>query len=109
MRRPLDVNLVCFQLCLSYPPQIPAVFRFQAFICIRTLAQVFQFPIVDLCMKGMFLKLVRNSKHFNRQNLTQISFLMNCVVVMWGEDTDAAYQQVGLCCLCSATEECFDV
>lgn len=67
--------------------------RFQAFLCIRELAKAYKYPFTDLCMKGMFLTLVRNTKFFNRANLNVVSFLMNCVVVLWGEDLTAAYQQ----------------
>jgi len=67
--------------------------RFQAFLNIREMARTHKHPFADLCMKGLFLTLVRTTKTFTRQNLNLVAFLMNCVVVLWGEDVTAAYQQ----------------
>lgn len=44
--------------------------------------------------KGVFLALVRTAHQYNIHNLPVVSFLMNCVVDLYGTDMEAAYQHV---------------
>eukprot|EP00331_Platyophrya_macrostoma_P032912 CAMPEP_0176440898 /NCGR_PEP_ID=MMETSP0127-20121128/20861_1 /TAXON_ID=938130 /ORGANISM="Platyophrya macrostoma, Strain WH" /LENGTH=668 /DNA_ID=CAMNT_0017825543 /DNA_START=42 /DNA_END=2048 /DNA_ORIENTATION=- len=44
--------------------------------------------------KGVFLALIRTAHQYTIHNLPVVSFLMNCVVDLYGTDMEAAYQHV---------------
>jgi nucleolar complex protein 2 len=68
--------------------------RVLAFLNIRRLALDLPFPFIDTCLKGIYLTFVRNAKFTNPKTQPLITFMMNCVVEMYGLDFVCSYQHM---------------
>ena len=66
--------------------------QISAFFRIRQLAILMPFPFIEDSLKGLYLTFVRNARFVNEQSLQAITFIGNCVVELFGVDTDASYQ-----------------
>jgi len=66
--------------------------RVVAFLNIRRLAIIAPSPFIDLVLKGVYLTFVRNAKFTSPKTLPTIAFMANCVVEVYGLDTQAGYQ-----------------
>ena len=66
--------------------------QISAFFRIRQLAILMPFPFIEDSLKGLYLTFVRNARFVNEQSLQAITFMGNCVVELFGVDTDASYQ-----------------
>ena len=54
--------------------------RVRAFIIINSMAVIYPYPFLELCIKGIYYTLLRNSKGYNPSTFHQIEFLKNCLV-----------------------------
>ena len=66
--------------------------QISAFFRIRQLAMGQPFPFIEDCLKGLYLTFARNARYVNEQSFQGITFMGNCVVELFGIDTDASYQ-----------------
>jgi len=67
--------------------------RIVAFMNIRELA--LQFPskqMLDVCLKGIYLTYVRNSKFINATSIKLVNFMANCVVEIYSLNFISSYQ-----------------
>jgi len=54
--------------------------RVRAFLIINSMAVIYPYPFLELCIKGVYYTLLRNSKSYNPSTFQQIDFLKNCIV-----------------------------
>jgi len=66
--------------------------RILAFLAIRELTVVTPYPFIDSALKGLYLTFVKNSKFTNRNTLSLVQFMSNCVVELFGLDFKASYE-----------------
>lgn len=62
-----------------------------AFVRIRELAIQIPFPFLELCLKGLYLTYMRNTKFTNELNFTHQILMGNCVVELYGLDLASSY------------------
>lgn len=66
--------------------------RFRAFLAIRKMAVMYPYPFLDLCLKGVYFTLVKNSNAYDAKSFKVIEFLKNSVVELYGIDLPSSYQ-----------------
>jgi nucleolar complex protein 2 len=63
-----------------------------AFVRIRDLALAVPFPFLELCLKGIYVTYMRNTKFTNEVTLPHHILMGNCVVELFGLDLSSSYQ-----------------
>ncbi|KAL4168255.1 hypothetical protein KRP22_011657 [Phytophthora ramorum] len=63
-----------------------------AFVRIRDLALAVPFPFLELCLKGIYVTYMRNTKFTNEMTLPHHVLMGNCVVELFGLDLSSSYQ-----------------
>ncbi|KAF4316603.1 hypothetical protein BBO99_00008577 [Phytophthora kernoviae] len=63
-----------------------------AFVRIRDLALAVPFPFLELCLKGIYVTYMRNTKFTNETTLPHHILMGNCVVELFGLDLSSSYQ-----------------
>uniref|UniRef100_M4C2C6 Nucleolar complex protein 2 homolog n=1 Tax=Hyaloperonospora arabidopsidis (strain Emoy2) TaxID=559515 RepID=M4C2C6_HYAAE len=63
-----------------------------AFVRIRDLALAVPFPFLELCLKGVYVTYMRNTKFMNEATLAHHILMGNCVVELFGLDLSSSYQ-----------------
>lgn len=63
-----------------------------AFVRIRDLALAVPFPFLELCLKGIYVTYMRNTKFTNEVTLPHHVLMGNCVVELFGLDLSSSYQ-----------------
>ncbi|GMF26658.1 unnamed protein product [Phytophthora lilii] len=63
-----------------------------AFVRIRDLALTVPFPFLELCLKGIYVTYMRNTKFTNEVTLPHHILMGNCVVELFGLDLSSSYQ-----------------
>ncbi|RLN21450.1 hypothetical protein BBJ28_00021440 [Nothophytophthora sp. Chile5] len=63
-----------------------------AFVRIRDLALTMPFPFLELCLKGIYVTYMRNTKFTNEATLPHHVLMGNCVVELFGLDLSSSYQ-----------------
>ncbi|DAZ96309.1 TPA: hypothetical protein N0F65_008433 [Lagenidium giganteum] len=63
-----------------------------SFVRIRDLALKMPFPFLELCLKGIYLTYMRNTKFTNETTLPHHILMGNCVVELYGLDLASSYQ-----------------
>lgn len=63
-----------------------------AFLNIRSMATMMPYPFINICLKGIYLNYVRNSKFVNPTSSPLIEFMATSVVELYSLDYVAAYQ-----------------
>ncbi|CAI5722842.1 unnamed protein product [Hyaloperonospora brassicae] len=63
-----------------------------AFVRIRDLALAVPFPFLELCLKGIYVTYMRNTKFVNESTLPHHILMGNCVVELFGLDLSSSYQ-----------------
>ncbi|KAL0489033.1 nucleolar complex protein 2 [Acrasis kona] len=81
--------LKCMLNCLNNEKEI---IRYQSFVNIRIMAQLYPYPFVDLTLKGAYFTLVQNAHLYNPSNYAIIDFLKNTVVELCRVDFKTSYQ-----------------
>ncbi|ETK86191.1 hypothetical protein L915_09153 [Phytophthora nicotianae] len=65
-----------------------------AFVRIRDMALAVPFPFLELCLKGIYVTYMRNTKFTNEVTLPHHILMGNCVVELFGLDLSSSYQHV---------------
>ena len=67
-----------------------------AFLCVREMAKPGNLPppFTDICMKGMYLTFVKNTRSFSLETHGTVSYVMNECVELFGVDLASAYQHI---------------
>eukprot|EP00755_Sulcionema_specki_P034068 Sspe_Gene.207::Locus_76_Transcript_21_57_Confidence_1.000_Length_2209::g.207::m.207/K14833/NOC2; nucleolar complex protein 2 len=80
--------------CLHYAAHSNEGIQVLSFLALREMATPGKLPppFADVCMKGMYLTFVKNTKSFTPENHTTVSFIMNECVELFGVDLPTAYQ-----------------
>jgi len=68
------------------------VVRILSFLIIRNIAVHFPYPKINECLKGSYLKFVKNAKFCNKVTIGIVNFMANCVVELYSIDFTASYQ-----------------
>jgi nucleolar complex protein 2 len=68
------------------------IVRYQSFLNIRIMAQLYPYPFLDLTFKGVYFTLVQNANTFTPSNFGVIDFLKNAVVELCTIDFKTSYQ-----------------
>ncbi|KAE9005658.1 hypothetical protein PR002_g16709 [Phytophthora rubi] len=63
-----------------------------AFVRIRDMALAVPFPFLELCLKGIYVTYMRNTKFTNEVTLPHHVLMGNCVVELFGLDLSSSYQ-----------------
>ncbi|ETP16058.1 hypothetical protein F441_09294 [Phytophthora nicotianae CJ01A1] len=63
-----------------------------AFVRIRDMALAVPFPFLELCLKGIYVTYMRNTKFTNEVTLPHHILMGNCVVELFGLDLSSSYQ-----------------
>ncbi|OWZ22217.1 Nucleolar complex protein [Phytophthora megakarya] len=63
-----------------------------AFVRIRDMALAVPFPFLELCLKGIYVTYMRNTKFTNEATLPHHILMGNCVVELFGLDLSSSYQ-----------------
>ncbi|CAH0482942.1 unnamed protein product [Peronospora belbahrii] len=63
-----------------------------AFVRVRDLALAVPFPFLELCLKGIYVTYMRNTKFTNEVTLPHHILMGNCVVELFGLDLSSSYQ-----------------
>ncbi|TDH74186.1 hypothetical protein CCR75_003045 [Bremia lactucae] len=63
-----------------------------AFVRIRDMALAVPFPFLELCLKGIYVSYMRNTKFTNEMTLPHHVLMGNCVVELFGLDLSSSYQ-----------------
>jgi nucleolar complex protein 2 len=63
-----------------------------AFVRLREMALQMPFPFMELCLKGIYLAYMRNTKFTNELTLPHHVLMGNCVVELYGLDLQSSYQ-----------------
>ncbi|CEG45993.1 Predicted protein involved in nuclear export of pre-ribosomes [Plasmopara halstedii] len=62
------------------------------FVRIRDMALAVPFPFLELCLKGIYVTYMRNTKFTNEVTLPHHILMGNCVVELFGLDLSSSYQ-----------------
>eukprot|EP01061_Rhynchopus_euleeides_P044192 TRINITY_DN7736_c0_g1_i2.p1 TRINITY_DN7736_c0_g1~~TRINITY_DN7736_c0_g1_i2.p1 ORF type:complete len:710 (+),score=335.64 TRINITY_DN7736_c0_g1_i2:81-2132(+) len=70
--------------------------QLMAFLLVREMAKPGKLPppFTDVCMKGMYLTFVKNTRSFSFETYNTVSFVMNECVELFGVDLASAYQHI---------------
>ncbi|CAG8529719.1 4399_t:CDS:10 [Ambispora gerdemannii] len=66
--------------------------RIVSFLNIRKLATVGPSPMIDICLKGIYMTFVRNCRTTTVYTISSTNFMTNCGVEIYGLDLKASYQ-----------------
>uniref|UniRef100_A0A6B2KZ78 Nucleolar complex protein 2 homolog n=1 Tax=Arcella intermedia TaxID=1963864 RepID=A0A6B2KZ78_9EUKA len=66
--------------------------RIMAFFNIRAMALNLPYPFINMILKGAYLDYFRSAKFSNPRTIPMITFMMNCVVELYGIDLVSSYQ-----------------
>ncbi|KAG2372787.1 hypothetical protein C9374_013151 [Naegleria lovaniensis] len=66
--------------------------RVRAFLIINSMAVIYPYPFLELCIKGVYYTLLRNSKGYNPSTFQQIEFLKNCLVELASINFNSTFQ-----------------
>ena len=66
--------------------------RVRAFLIINSMAVIYPYPFLELCIKGVYYTLLRNSKGYNPSTFQQIDFLKNCLVELASINFNSIFQ-----------------
>eukprot|EP01063_Lacrimia_lanifica_P024135 TRINITY_DN32099_c0_g1_i1.p1 TRINITY_DN32099_c0_g1~~TRINITY_DN32099_c0_g1_i1.p1 ORF type:complete len:673 (+),score=358.61 TRINITY_DN32099_c0_g1_i1:77-2095(+) len=82
--------------CLNFVTHGNSKVQLMAFLLIRDMAKPGKLPppFTDICMKGMYLTFVKNTRQFNFESHESVSFIMNECVELFGVDLPSAYQHI---------------
>eukprot|EP01064_Diplonema_japonicum_P039273 TRINITY_DN9801_c0_g1_i1.p1 TRINITY_DN9801_c0_g1~~TRINITY_DN9801_c0_g1_i1.p1 ORF type:complete len:660 (+),score=198.74 TRINITY_DN9801_c0_g1_i1:59-2038(+) len=82
--------------CLHHVVQTNDKVQLMAFLVVRDMATPGRLPptFTDICMKGMYLTFVKNTRTFTFETHSTVSYVMNECVELFGVDLASAYQHV---------------
>ena len=82
--------------CLHHVAQENEKVQLAAFMVVREMAKPGRLPppFTDVCMKGMYLTFVKNTRSFSFETHNTVSFVMNECVDLFGVDLASAYQHI---------------
>ncbi|KAJ9455799.1 Nucleolar complex protein 2-like protein [Diplonema papillatum] len=82
--------------CLHHVAGANEKVQLMAFLAVREMAVPGKMPppFTDVCMKGMYLTFVKNTKSFGHETCDSVSYVMNECIELFGVDLASAYQHV---------------
>ena len=82
--------------CLHHVANTNEKIQIVAFLVVREMATPGNLPppFTDICMRGMYLTFVKNTRSFNHETHSTVSYVMNECVELFGVDLASAYQHM---------------